>query len=87
MVVGLAPATFGVDAAGAVANGLPVFNPDAGLLDVNLSVNALHEFNDNWSIFGIGRVGRLVGDAADSPITDEGSETSVFVGGALARRF
>lgn len=78
---------FGVDAAGALASGLPVYNPDAGLLDVSLSVNALHQFNERWSAFGIGRVGQLLGDAADSPITDEGSETSVFVGGALARRF
>jgi outer membrane scaffolding protein for murein synthesis (MipA/OmpV family) len=35
----------------------------------------------SWGVVGIARVGRLVGDAADSPVVDAAGDATQFFGG------
>jgi len=79
---------FSVDAAGAAASGLPVFDAEGGVQDVGLTAILDVGIGDNWSVSSILGVSRLVGDFADSPIVAvRGDDTQVFAGLALGRRF
>jgi outer membrane protein len=64
----------GVTPAQSVASGLPVFDPDGGIKGVGVAAEAKYALTRRWSIVGKAGYERLVGDAADSPITDLGSE-------------
>lgn len=76
-------AYFGVTRIGSQASGLSVFTPSAGLTEVEVGANARYMFNRSWGITGRLAYGRLVGDAAKSPIVKrEGSENQVL--GAIA---
>lgn len=78
---------FGVAAADAVTSGLAAYEPGSGFRDIGLGLSAGHYFNRHIGV--VGRVGSnyLVGDSADSPITDEGRRWQPFVGVALSYRF
>lgn len=65
---------FGVDAAGSVASGLPVFAADGGWKDVSATLLGGVDFSGDvrdggWGAFGVLRYGRLMGDFKRSPIT------------------
>jgi outer membrane scaffolding protein for murein synthesis (MipA/OmpV family) len=64
---------FGVTSDDAARSSLAAFEPDGGLVSLGLEVNARHYFADHWSLVGTLGWRRLQGDAARSPITDEGS--------------
>ncbi|WP_026379742.1 MipA/OmpV family protein [Afifella pfennigii] len=64
----------GVTAAQAAASGLPFFDADGGVKGVGLSGEARYSLTQSWTLVGYGGYERLVGDAADSPITKAGSE-------------
>ncbi len=79
---------FSIDAAGATASGLQAFSAEGGVQDVGVTSILTIGVSENWSVSGILGVSQLVGDFADSPIVAErGSETQVFTGIALGRRF
>jgi outer membrane scaffolding protein for murein synthesis (MipA/OmpV family) len=74
---------FGVAPAGAVASGLAVYRPGSGFRDIS----AGYYFDRHFGV--IGRLGAnyLVGDAADSPVTDEGSRWQPLGGLTFSYRF
>ena len=75
-------AYFGVDSADASRSGLDRYNADAGIKDVGLNAVLTYLINPHWDVTGIALYRRLVGDAEDSPVTDEGSANQ-WTGGVL----
>jgi outer membrane scaffolding protein for murein synthesis (MipA/OmpV family) len=71
---------FGVSASQATASGLGAFDAEAGFKRIDLNVGAQWLMSDNWLLIGEAGIGRLVGDAADSPITENNVQGSVFAG-------
>lgn len=76
---------YSVDAAGAAASGLPVFDADGGLKNVSLFVLTGIDLNGNladggWGVFVAGSYSRLVGDFEDSPIVAVRGDKDQFVG-------
>jgi outer membrane protein len=70
---------FGVDTQHSARSGLPMFSPDSGFSSARLFFSAQYEIRPHWQISGQTYVGRLRGDAADSPITRKRS----YVGGGI----
>ena len=76
---------FGVDAVDAGRSGLRQFDADAGIRDVRVPLMAMFSFSESWHLVGGVIYTRLLGDAADSPVTDDrGSENQFFAGLGLA---
>jgi len=76
---------FGVTASDALASGLPVYQPGAGMRDVRGWATALLHLSPQWHLGAGVMYSRLVGDAADSPlVADRGSKNQWVYGvGAL----
>ena len=73
-------AYFGVDSADANRSGLDRYNADAGIKDVGLNAVVSYLITPRWDVTGIALYRRLVGDAEDSPVTNEGSANQWFGG-------
>jgi outer membrane protein len=74
---------FGVGTKNSARSGLSTYNPDAGFKDIGLQAALTYKFTPRWSVTGLGRYTRLIGDADDdSPVVDEGSENQ-FIAGVL----
>ena len=74
-------AYFGVDANNSLRSGLPVFEADSDVKDINLMFQAVYKFSKQWGIFGFVYYGKLRGDAEDSPVVDiVGDKDQVFTG-------
>ena len=81
-------AYFGVTPAGALASGLPVYTPDSGIENVELSGGVMYRINDKWSVIGMASYQRLLDTAADSPIVRlEGSENQAAFMFGISRSF
>lgn len=79
---------FGVDPVGAIATGLPAYTASAGFTKAEVGLNARYAFTPNWGITGRAAYGRLIGDAAKSPIVlQEGSKNQFSVGLGVLYRF
>lgn len=65
---------FSVSAAEAGASGLPQFDAGPGFKTVGAELSARYEVDANWALESSARYDRLVGDAANSPITGIGSK-------------
>jgi outer membrane scaffolding protein for murein synthesis (MipA/OmpV family) len=79
---------FGVSATEAASSRFPEYNADGGVKSVGFTVAATYTINPQWSVQVYNRYDRLVGDAADSPITGEiGSKNQNTVGFTLNRSF
>ncbi|KTF68291.1 MipA/OmpV family protein [Sphingomonas sp. HT-1] len=78
---------FGVSPQGAVASGLSAYRPAAGFRDVGAGISAGYYFDRHLGL--IGRLGAnyLVGDAAGSPITEQGRRWQPLGGLTLSYRF
>jgi len=78
---------FGIAPPDAVRSGLAPYDPGAGFRDVGGGLTAGYYFDRHWGV--IGRVGAnyLVGDPADSPITQDGRRWQPLAGLALSYRF
>lgn len=78
---------FGIEPADAVTSGLAAYRPGSGFRDVGAGLTGGYWFSRKFGV--IGRVGAsyLVGDAADSPIAEEGSKWQPTAGLALSYRF
>ena len=61
-------AYFGVSAREALATGATSYRPGA-FFAAGLTGSSLRELSDRWSVCGYGKYDRLLGDAADSPVT------------------
>jgi MipA family protein len=75
-------AYFGVTAAQAAASAafanLPQYNAGAGFKDVHVGVGARIQIDPRWALTIGSRYGRLVGDAADSPVIETKDQISGF---------
>jgi outer membrane protein len=81
-------AFFGVDPEAALATGLPVYRPGAGLHAVALASGLSYQFNPQFGMFGFARYERLIRDAARSPIVREfGSRNQMSAGLGLSYTF
>ena len=74
---------FSVNAADSAASGLNTFNADEGFKDVALDASLTYQFAGNWSTTGSLKFTRLLGDAADSPVTDDAGDENQLFGGLL----
>ena len=68
---------YGVGAADSVASGLPEWNVGAGWQDVNLSLSLDVPLGDRWKLSGQLLGARLLGAAADSPITRSRTQSTL----------
>jgi outer membrane protein len=64
----------GVTSQQSAASGLREFNPDGGVKGFGASAIARYQLTRHWAVVGKFDYERLIGDAADSPITDLGTE-------------
>lgn len=81
-------AYFGISSTESGASGLAEYGPGGGLRSVGLAGAATYRFSPEWAVTGFARWDRLVGDAADSPITRViGSPNQVTVGASVAYSF
>lgn len=62
---------FGVTQAQSARSGLAVYQAGAGFKRVDLTAAVTYNVTDNWLVRGEAGVGYLLGDAADSPITQD----------------
>jgi outer membrane protein len=74
---------FSIDAGDAARSGLSTFNADDGFKDVGVNASLTYQFTDNWSATGSLKFTRLLGDAADSPVTDDNGDENQLFGGLL----
>lgn len=81
-------AYFGITPAESIVSGLPAYNAGSGINAIGLAGSASYKFNPQWELTGYARYERLVGDAADSPITRlTGSPNQWIVGAILGYSF
>jgi len=79
---------FSVDAAGALASGLPVFEAEGGVSDIGVTGILNLAVSPEWSVTTVLGYSRLLGDYADSPIVAlRGDENQLLAGFAIGRRF
>lgn len=78
---------FGVTPAEAVASGLAAYRPGSGIRDVGMSLTAGYWFSPRIGVMGAVGANYLVGDFADSPVTDEGRRWQPMGALTVAYRF
>ena len=71
---------FGVDSSDASRSGLDEYDADAGFKDVGVNAMLSYLITPRWDVTGIAAYRRLVGDAEDSPVTEEGSANQWYGG-------
>jgi outer membrane scaffolding protein for murein synthesis (MipA/OmpV family) len=83
---GFAETFFGVDPDQSQRSGYAVFRPDNYWFGA-LAGGATWLIDQRWSMIVFGEVGRIFGQAADSPLVDRGSATQGVLGVTMAYRF
>lgn len=78
---------FGVSAGESLASGLPAYDASGGVLSAGVEIGATYQINDRWGVEGAVNYDRLMNDAADSPITQQGSEDQLRMRIGVTRRF
>jgi len=81
-----AQAVHGVESDNATAE-LGAFNASGGIQSTQLALVGIRKINEKWSVTGVATIDTLQGDAAESPITQRGSETSNYFGVTLNYTF
>jgi outer membrane scaffolding protein for murein synthesis (MipA/OmpV family) len=71
---------YGVSEAASARSGLPVFRPDAGLVDLHAGAGLTTAFTPRWIGFASVGATRLRSEALESPLTRNGSSVSVSIG-------
>jgi outer membrane scaffolding protein for murein synthesis (MipA/OmpV family) len=74
---------FSVDAAASERSGLPRYEAGAGFKDVAVTAALSVMLSERLQLEGVGRYGRLLGEAADSPLVADVGDQNQFVGGLL----
>ncbi|RVT82810.1 MipA/OmpV family protein [Rhodobacteraceae bacterium CCMM004] len=77
---------FGVTAAESAASGLAAYNPSGGAVSAGIALGARYQFNDDWGIEGQVTWDRFTGDAADSPIVQQGDRDQYTISVGVTRR-
>ncbi|MBW1980484.1 MAG: MipA/OmpV family protein [Deltaproteobacteria bacterium] len=75
---------FGVDRKDAERSGLKRYNADSGFKDVGTTFTLSYSPWQRVSLLGIAGYKRLLGDAADSPVTDDRGDENQFVAAIVA---
>ena len=78
---------FGVSGAEAKTSGLSAFDAGAGFKSVGIATTARYEITGNWAIEGEAAYDRLIGEAADSPVTGVGSRDQFSFRVGAVRKF
>lgn len=78
---------FGIDQSAAVASGLSAYRPGSGFKDVGAGLTAGYWFSRNFGLIARAGASYLVGDAGDSPVTEQGRRWQPAGGIALSYRF
>jgi len=78
---------FGVSAAEAAASGLGAYTPGSGVHSVGFEIGAYQPLSADWGVTGAVRYDRLRGDAAASPIVQQGSRNQLRASIGLTRHF
>ena len=78
---------FGVTPAQATVSGLAAYAPGSGFKDVGVGLTAAYWFSRRFGVMGRAGANYLVGDIADSPVTEEGRRWQPAAAIALAYRF
>lgn len=71
---------FGVTAGQATTSHLAAFDAGAGFKDVYFDLTGTFRLDDKWTLKAGGRYARLLGDAADSPITETRDQFQALFG-------
>lgn len=80
--------SFDINAAQAVASGIPVYDAGGGVRSVGAGGQVLYRFNPQWAVHGFVEYDRLVGDAGDSTLVKvRGSADQVSVGAGFQYSF
>jgi outer membrane protein len=74
---------FSVNNSDAARSGLDSYDADAGFKDVTLTASLTYRFAGSWSVTGTASAGRMLGDAADSPVVDDVGDENQLSAGAL----
>lgn len=78
---------FGVTPAESAASGtLAAFAPGAGVVSTGIEIGMAYDLGNDWGVEGTISYDRLQGDAANSPITAQGSRNQGSVSVVLTRR-
>lgn len=81
-------AYFGVNALGSATTGLPTFTASSGVTKAEVGLTGRYLFSPNWGVTGRVAYGRMLGDAAKSPIVKTEGDVNQFSGGlAVLYRF
>lgn len=78
---------FGISSAEAVSSNFGAYEADGGLLGAAFEVQGTYELNQDWAVEGLLSYERLQNSAADSPITQGGSEDQWRISIGLSRAF
>ncbi len=78
---------FGVTAAESTTSGYPMFDPDDWLKGAGIEAEGRYALTRHWAIRGEAGYERLLGDAADSPITGAGSRNQFHAALGLSYTF
>ncbi len=79
---------FGISPAAAARSGLAAFDADAGFGSVGMTLAVSYALSPSWTVTLYDTYGRLVGDAAESPIvTTIGSRNQNVLGVSLEYTF
>lgn len=71
---------FAIDGSDARRSGLDEYDTDSGFKDVGANASLTYLMTPHWDVTGIAAYRRLVGDAEDSPVTEEGSANQWYGG-------
>ncbi len=74
---------FSINSSDSARSGLKTFKADSGVKDVGANATVTYSFASGFSISGLASVTQLLGDAADSPVTDDEGSATQLLGGAL----
>jgi len=76
---------FGVNTTDSARSGLRQFDADGGVRDIRVPLMAVYSFSPSWHVAGGVIYSRMMGDAADSPLTaDSGDKDQFYVGAGVA---
>ncbi|WP_378945734.1 MipA/OmpV family protein [Paracoccus sp. R86501] len=76
---------FGVTGDESATSGLDTYAPGGGINEAAITFEARYKLNETTSLLGEVRYGKLIGDAADSPVVQEEYQPSLRLG--VTRRF
>ncbi len=71
----------GVDASNVGSSGLSTFRASSGIRDVRFPIMAIWSFSPKWHLVGGLVYSKLLGDASDSPVTNNRGDDNQFYAG------